>query len=333
MTTLTATARANGSDGGRDPLLPQAAGTDRRGVALAVVAHLGLLAALTFSVNWRASPPVTVSAELWSAVPEAAAPKGVPAPEPSPPEPAPPPPPPPPPPPKIQGPAPAIKPMQPLTPPVVLPRLEAPKPPDIVIEQQRKKREAEAQRQQEQVLAKQAAAQKAKEAAERAAQQLADKKRQQETLRVEKAEKERLAKVEREEKAEKERVAKADAKRLAAQRKEQLDRMLGQAGSATGGTGTAARSSGPSAAYGSRLAALIRSNSVFTGTIAGNPPAVVEVRTGPSGNILSRRLVKSSGHPEWDEAVLRAIDRTARLPADTDGRVPAVLTIEFKPNE
>ncbi|MEO5733234.1 MAG: cell envelope integrity protein TolA, partial [Rubrivivax sp.] len=158
-------------------------------------------------------------------------------------------------------------------------------------------------------------------------------KRLQEKLRADKVEKDRLAQVEREEKAEKERAAKAETKRLADIRKANLDRMLGQVGSATGGTGTAAQSSGPSAAYGNRLGALIRSNSVFTGTIRGNPPAVVEVRTGPSGNILSRRLVKSSGHPEWDDAVLRAIDRTARLPADTDGRVPPVLTVEFKPNE
>jgi colicin import membrane protein len=43
-------------------------------------------------------------------------------------------------------------------------------------------------------------------------------------------------------------------------------------------------------------------------------------------------LVKRSGHPDWDEAVLRAIDRTSSLPRDTDGRVPPVLLISFRPN-
>ena len=47
--------------------------------------------------------------------------------------------------------------------------------------------------------------------------------------------------------------------------------------------------------------------------------------------MISRRLVTSSGHPDWDEAVLRAVDRTGTLPRDTDGRVPAVITITFRP--
>ncbi|MDQ2779982.1 MAG: protein TolA, partial [Pseudomonadota bacterium] len=63
-----------------DALRPQRVNSTAPGVALSVLAHLGLLAALTFAVNWRASPVPTVSAELWSAVPHAAAPKGVPQP-------------------------------------------------------------------------------------------------------------------------------------------------------------------------------------------------------------------------------------------------------------
>jgi colicin import membrane protein len=41
--------------------------------------------------------------------------------------------------------------------------------------------------------------------------------------------------------------------------------------------------------------------------------------------------VSSSGHREWDEAVLRAIDRTGTLPRDADGRVPPVIEITFRP--
>ena len=77
----------------------------------------------------------------------------------------------------------------------------------------------------------------------------------------------------------------------------------------------------------------MRRNIVFTGSLSGNPVASVEVRAAPGGSIISRRLLSSSGHPEWDEAVLRAIDRTAVLPRDTDGRVPPLLIIEFRPNE
>ena len=131
------------------------------------------------------------------------------------------------------------------------------------------------------------------------------------------------------------RETKAEEERLARQREENLRRMLGQAGGAGGAAapGTAAQSAAPSAAYAGRLAALIRRNSVFTGSVAGNPAAEVEVRAAPNGTIIARRLVKSSGHREWDEAVLRAIDRVATLPRDADGRVPATLIIAFRPDE
>src|SRR3954447_2547325 len=72
---------------------------------LAVIAHLLLLLALTWGINWkRESENVVAEAELWSSVPQQAAPKVVQAPPivaaPTPvpaPVPAPPPPPPPPP--------------------------------------------------------------------------------------------------------------------------------------------------------------------------------------------------------------------------------------------
>jgi len=57
------------------------------------------------------------------------------------------------------------------------------------------------------------------------------------------------------------------------------------------------------------------------------------VRTFPDGGIAARSIYKSSGHPGWDQAALRAIDRTATLPRDTDGRVPADLIIELRPKE
>jgi len=133
------------------------------------------------------------------------------------------------------------------------------------------------------------------------------------------------------------REARAEDERLARQREENLRRIMGQAGAAGTGpahsTGTAAQDAAPSAAYVGKLAARIRRESVFTGSVPDNAAAEVEVRAAPGGTIISRRLVKSSGHKEWDEAVLRAIDKTGRLPPDTDGRVPTWLTIVFRPQE
>jgi colicin import membrane protein len=72
---------------------------------------------------------------------------------------------------------------------------------------------------------------------------------------------------------------------------------------------------------------------VFTEELAGNPTATVEVRTAPDGTIVGRKLLKSSGDKGWDEAVLKAIDKTQTLPRDTDGRVPPLLEISFKPKD
>ena len=100
--------------------------------------------------------------------------------------------------------------------------------------------------------------------------------------------------------------------------------MMSQAGASDdpAATGTAARTSGPSAGYAGRIKARIKPNIVLTDDVAGNPLATVEVRLAPDGTIVGRKLVKSSGSPAWDEAVLRAIDRTEVLPRDIDGRVP-----------
>jgi colicin import membrane protein len=130
--------------------------------------------------------------------------------------------------------------------------------------------------------------------------------------------------------------AKAAEERLARQREENLRRMLGQA-NATPGTGSAGSTSAPagapSAAYQGRVKAAILPNIVYTGSASARAVAEVEVTLAPGGTVVSRRLVKRSGYPDWDDAVLRAVDRTPRLPADSDGRVPPQLLISFRPGD
>ncbi|MBL8287927.1 MAG: TonB C-terminal domain-containing protein [Rubrivivax sp.] len=173
------------------------------------------------------------------------------------------------------------------------------------------------------IAAEQAAQQRERERVERERELREQREREQREQR------ERL-KREREQRAEQERLAAATEQA----RQEQLRRITQAAGGSGSNTaGSATRDAAPSASYVARLAALIRSNSVYAGDIGNNNAAEVEVRTGSGGTILSRRLVKSSGNPAWDDAVLRAIDRTARLPPDTDGRVPSSLLIAFRPKE
>ena len=97
-------------------------------------------------------------------------------------------------------------------------------------------------------------------------------------------------------------------------------------------TGTAQRDAGPSASYAGRIIARVRPNIVLTASVPPALRAVVEVRASPDGTIVGRRLVKPSGNKDWDDAVLRAIDRTETLPRDVDGRVPSAIEIGFTPS-
>jgi colicin import membrane protein len=135
--------------------------------------------------------------------------------------------------------------------------------------------------------------------------------------------------------ADQQKRAAAEAAAAEKRREDQLKRLAGIAG-ATGepnSTGTAARTAGPSASYAGRIKARILPNIVFTDSVEGNPKATVEVRAAPDGTIIGRRLVKGSGVKAYDDAVLRAIDKTEVLPRDTDGRVPSSFEIDFRLRE
>ena len=115
-------------------------------------------------------------------------------------------------------------------------------------------------------------------------------------------------------------------------RQEQMARLSSLAGQA-GAPAQAQQASGPSPSYAGKVVAAVRPNIIFGEQLSTNPEAVVKLRTSPTGNILGRELIESSGVPAWDEAVLRAIDRTQRMPLDEDGRVPSPMVIVFRPRD
>ena len=51
----------------RDPFMPRTAQRNGPALGLALFAHVLLIAALAFGVNWRTSEPTSIAAELWSA--------------------------------------------------------------------------------------------------------------------------------------------------------------------------------------------------------------------------------------------------------------------------
>lgn len=273
-----------------------------RAFGLALFAHILLMAALTWGINWKHSDKaVSFDAEIWSSVPQAAAPKLVEAPTPPPPPPA--------------RPTPEVK-----TPP---PASNV----DIALEQEKKRKllqqQKEAENQKQEKLKAEQLAKKEKEL--KAKEEQAKRKAAEDAKKAE-------AKKQDAKDDEKQKLADAAAKKL---RDENLKRMMGQAG-ATGGAeakGTAQKAGGPSASYGGKVRAKVVPNIVFTEDIAGNPTAEVEVRTTLDGTVISQRLVKSSGNKAWDDAVIKAIIRTGTMPRDVDGRVPTPMILEFRPKD
>jgi colicin import membrane protein len=239
-------------------------------MAIALLAHLALLGALTWGVSWKREATVTtVEAELWSSLPQQAAPK-----------------------------------LQEVAPPPPQPKVEtppeppAPKAPDIAVEKEKPKPPPKA-----------------------------------EVKPEPKPEPKPAPKPEP-------KIGKAlDAKKLAeqkeAERQKNLERMAGLAGASGAPTaqGTALQSSGPSSGYAGLIKGRVRPNLVFSGTASGNPLVSVEVRLAPDGTVLGRpRVLKSSGNKEWDEAVVRAFEKTEVLPRD-GGKIWSPLVIDWRVND
>lgn len=323
----------------RDQFAPPRPPGRMRAIALAVLAHAALIGALTWGVNWKSSSDQpAVEAELWSAVPQQAAPRAVEAPPP--PAPAP-------------TPAPEPAPAPPPPPPPPRPEQADTREADIALQQQKKRLEEEKKKREQQLeREKRERERKEEERRERLEQEKKERLLAQQKAEREKAEREKAER----EKAEKEKAAKAEqdkqkklaedkrrkaeeareAKEAEALRQENLRRMMQGLPGATGGetaTGTAQRSSGPSGSYGGKVAAKVRPNIVYPDTISGNPRAEVEVRAAPDGTIVGARITQSSGNKAWDDAVIRALHRTETLPRDVDGRVPSSLVIGFRPRD
>lgn len=308
-----------------------------RALVLALLAHAALIGVLAIGVAWkRELPPATFEAELWSTIPQEAAP---PPPEEVLPEPETPPP-------------PEAKPTpEPPPPPVVKQAApDAPSKADIALAKE-KERLIEEQKAKE-LQAKQALERKAQEKRqqEQAAKDKAEKERaaqaklkeEKDKLAKDKAAREAKEKIEKAQKTEAANKAKAaeaakqkaEAKRAEQERQQQLNRLTGLAGTAGSGTpgsaGTAAKSSGPGANYSGRIQAAVKPNITFTDTIVGNPKTEIEVSLSSTGEILSKRLIKRSGNKAWDDAAENAIDKTRKLPLD-DGRVWSPMVIVISP--
>ena len=103
------------------------------------------------------------------------------------------------------------------------------------------------------------------------------------------------------------------------------------------GAGNAEKASSgkPDAAYARKIADRIRSNTILSlNDISGNPTVEFRIDLLPDGSLRDVQLKKSSGVDVFDQAVRRAIERSAPFPADpTTGRVPSSIVISHRPKD
>ena len=84
----------------------------------------------------------------------------------------------------------------------------------------------------------------------------------------------------------------------------------------------------PSRAYAGLLVAAIRPHIVYADEGRANFEAEVFVAARADGRITSIRIVRPSGSRVWDDAVVRALEKTERLPPDFNGQVPPQIDRE-----
>jgi len=100
---------------------------------------------------------------------------------------------------------------------------------------------------------------------------------------------------------------------------------LGKSGTGSGSGGTAA-----SPGYADKVRRVVRPNITWGGETEGLE-TVIAVRCSPTGTLLSATIAHSSGNSAWDDAALRAVQRSDPMPQDIDGKTPASFRITLRP--
>ncbi len=274
-------------------------------IVMAVLMHALLLVFLWAGISWQNNAPVAVEAEVWDMKTQAAAPPPPPQVEPDPqpkPEPKPEPTP------------------EPVRPPKAVEPPPAPKPPDIALERQKLK----------ELKQKQLREQKLAEEKEREQEELKQKALEKKQLAEQKAkELDEQKAAEKADKLAKARKAAEEAKRMAKLREAEMRRITGAAGSAGG----APQATAPriDSGYLASITSKIKSTTSYLGStdVPGNPRAVFKIEELPTGEIISVKKMKSSGLPDFDDAVEKGIIKSSPLPKKKDGTVERTLEIGF----
>ena len=83
--------------------------------------------------------------------------------------------------------------------------------------------------------------------------------------------------------------------------------------------------------YRDLISATVRGNTRLPDNLKGNPQVRCLVKLLPTGEVLSVRVTQSSGNPAYDDAVVRAIEKSSPLPlpSERDARAAFVPELSF----
>jgi colicin import membrane protein len=88
------------------------------------------------------------------------------------------------------------------------------------------------------------------------------------------------------------------------------------------------------AAWTDKIRAKIRGNIILPQDIPGNPEAIFDVTLLPTGEVLTVRKRKSSGHAGYDDSVERALMKSSPLPQPDDRSLfQRQLELKFRPQD
>jgi len=213
-------------------------------------------------------------------------------------------------------------------------------------EEELRRKEEEARRKEEEIRLRKEEEAKRKEEEIRLRKE-EEARRKEEEARIQKEEEEARRKEEEAKRKEEEARRKEEARRIEQEAKEaedqrqQHNKRLKSLGATTAGPVDPVNESKgggkPSDSYLGRLRARVKPNITFSDSqlqsVRGNPAAEVEVTCSPSGQIIGIKLTQSSGNAAWDQAVLKAIEKTGTLPRDENGKIPSKIPFVFRPRD
>ena len=267
---------------------------------LALGVHVLFVLLLVFGVSWQTEHPAPMMVDIWQSLPKAA---------------------------PTPTPLPVHRPAKTARPAYKLPPQPDRRDADIALE--KKKAEIDRQKKLKAALAAEEKRKEREKAAAAREKQQADQKKA--ALLRQMAAEDMKQRIATEVAADQARLAQlAEAQARQAQARVQAQAQAKQAAAARAAAAALqAEESRTVGQYRDMISAKVRGNTRLPDNLQGNPEVRCQVKLLPTGEVLSVRVTQSSGNAEYDEAVVRAIEKSSPLPLPSDRQARAAFVPEL----